>query len=60
MVLIAEEESSVFARQRDGRFGMILMPHGAHLMTRMPSLAQCGTCACRLPGAERVAGQSHH
>lgn len=39
--LIGEEESSIYARQRDGRFGMIFHRTRARHMIHTPSSVQC-------------------
>lgn len=39
--LIGEEESSIYARQRDGRFGMIFHRTWARHMIHTPSSVQC-------------------
>ncbi len=45
---MGEEESSIYARQREGRFGMIFNRTWARPTIRMP-FARCASFACGLP-----------
>ncbi len=49
VTLVGEEESSIYARQREGRFGMIFNRTGARPTIRMPFKLDARPVACGLP-----------